>query len=602
MRRWLASLFALVATLGWMLGGARTASASMPLLNNLGGPHGFGTGCMPPNDDGTWPDTGALDITTAFPSGLHFYGGVYTSLYINNNGNVSFSSAISTYTPNAFPGAPQPMIAPYWADVDTRTTTDSVDSCDNYDTGGSFPPGTVCTNPPPTTNVIEWSIQPGQFVVTWYNVGYYACHTTPVMAFQMILSSVAACGGSSGMDFDIEFRYNECGWEAGDASGGTNGFCPPGTSQPDVSAADQSCFPAQAGFDPGLPLPDTGYASLPKSLFNGVGAELCGQSNLNPAVPGDWKFSVIGGSIMCPTAGQACQTGQPGVCANGELTCGVSGTTTCVPLTPAGPSQCNGLDNDCNGVIDTGPCPSGTVCDGTACVPVCVEGGCGTGETCTSAGICVETDCLNVTCMAGERCVGGSCVDDCTGVTCPINQVCRSGNCVDPCANLNCGMGQVCVAGACVPSCPCTTCASGDTCETTGPQVGQCVPTACATVTCPTGEVCQGGSCIDACTGAVCPMGQTCTMGNCVSTSTGDGGAPDSGLHFEGGLGDNGGFNTDGSTGNGDDGGPDTDFGGTKSGCGCHTTGDSSNEGWLAALGVGLAFAVAKRRRSGRRP
>jgi len=138
------------------------------------------------------------------------------------------------------------MIAPYWADVDTRTTTDAVDSCDNYDTGGRFA-GHRLHESPPTTNVVEWSIAPGQFVVTWYNVGFFACHTTPVMSFQMILSTVAACGGASGMDFDIEFRYNECGWEAGDASGGTNGFCGSNSGAPRAGGSIPDCrYPTQA--------------------------------------------------------------------------------------------------------------------------------------------------------------------------------------------------------------------------------------------------------------------------------------------------------------------------------------------------------------------
>jgi MYXO-CTERM domain-containing protein len=593
-------LLACLTVVGLTLAAAHDASAAMPLLTGLGGTNGFGTGCMPPNDDGTWPSTGGLDITGAFPQGLKFYAGTYTQVYINNNGNISFGGAINTYTPDAFPGAPQPMIAPYWADVDTRTMT-GADTCSSYPSGGSFPAGTVCTNPNPTTDVVEWSITPGQFVVTWYNVGYYSCLTDHLMSFQMILSTVAACGGSSGMDFDIEFRYNVCGWEAGDASGGTDGFC----------GGNAGCTPAQAGFDSGQGAsePAADYASLPMSRMNGIGAELCDQSNLTPAVPGDWKFSVIGGAIMCPTAGQPCQTGMPGVCADGQLQCGVSGTTTCVPLTPAGPTQCNGLDNNCDGTIDTGPCPSGTVCDGTACVPVCLEGGCPTGETCTSAGVCVETDCVNVTCPAGERCIGGSCVDDCTGVTCPIDQVCRVGNCVDPCANLNCGMGQVCENGACVPSCPCTACTSSQTCVATGPQTGQCVDTACATVTCPAGQVCQSGNCIDACTGAVCPMHEACTAGNCVAGSGGSDAGTDGGvvLHLDGGLNGDASFGGDASGGGdsstGDDGGDgDNDFGGTKSGCSCHAAGDEggSTQGWLAAMGIGLAAMAVRRRRATR--
>jgi len=42
-------------------------------------------------------------------------------MQVNNNGMLSFGTAISQYTPEAFPlGDGQRLIAPYWADVDTR--------------------------------------------------------------------------------------------------------------------------------------------------------------------------------------------------------------------------------------------------------------------------------------------------------------------------------------------------------------------------------------------------------------------------------------------------------------------------------------------------
>ncbi len=101
-------------------------------------------------------------------------------------------------------------------------------------------------------------------------------------------------------------------------------------------------------------------------------------------------------------------------------------------------------------------------------------------------------------------------------------------------------------------------------------------------------------------------MGEACTAGNCVVGGGGDAGA-DSGtvFHLDGGINGDGGFSIDGSSGGdsstgGDDGGDaDTDFT-SKSGCGCHTGGDESSSGWLAALGIGLAAMVARRRRSAR--
>jgi hypothetical protein len=582
---------------------ASKARAGATLISGLGGPVGYGTDCMPPNDDGAWP-AGAtgLDITTAFPNGLQFYTGTYKSLWINNNGNISFNSAITQYTPDAFPGAPQPMIAPYWADVDTRNQTECDDP--DYPGGGGYPAGATCMNP--ASDGVWWSITPGQFVVTWDQVGFFDCNVTPVMSFQLILSATDCGGTSSGMDFNIEFRYNECGWEAGDASGGTGGFCAAGS-------VPVECTPAQAGFD-SAQTPDTNYASLPMSEMMGISTELCTGSNLTPPQPGVWQFQVRGGAIMCPMAGQPCMTSMPGICAQGQLQCGATGMTTCAPLTGPQPMACNGLDNNCDGMIDDGPCPTGLVCDGTSCVPQCLEGGCPVGQTCTEKGLCVDTACVNVVCSAladggltAQHCVNGVCVDDCSGVICPIGQVCRLGSCVDPCAGLNCGRGQVCEDGMCVPTCPCTMCTAAQTCEMTS---GKCVATDCATVTCAAGQVCQSGSCVDACTGAVCPMGHACQTGMCVAV-------PDAGVDAGPGLMMPGGDDAsagmpDGSPAASSDGGShgglvggSMEGGGSaigptskKSGCSCRAAGSAGDGGWAAgAWCLGLAVVVARRRR-----
>ncbi len=550
-----------------------------PLITGLGGPVGYGTSCVPPNDDGSYPASGSpgMDLTPAFPAGLHFYAGTYTKGWINNNGSLSFNSAISTYTPNAFPGAPQPMIAPFWADVDTRNGSTCTDG--SHPSGGGYPVGATCANP--ASDGVWWSITAGQIVITWDRVGFFNCHPTPVNSFQMIVSANAcggttADGGTAGTNFDIEFRYATCGWETGDASGGTGGFG--GT-------------PAQGGFDSG---DSVNFASLPGSRTNGVAAGLCSGSNLTPPIAGIWRFAVRGGQIMCPNAGNSCVTGRPGVCANGQLQCSGTSMTTCVSTTMPGPSKCNGLDNDCDGTVDTGPCPQNQVCVGTACVPACVEGDCGPGKTCTGAKVCVETACIGVTCPTGKRCQGGVCIDDCSGVTCPIDQVCRLGTCVDPCAGLNCGMGQVCEKGMCVPTCPCKMCATTESCV----NGGHCVETSCAMKTCGAGQVCKMGNCIDACTGAVCPTGQECKVGKCVDKPIVDAGAdgpvivpppPDT----DSGLGDDGGGVTDGGLDNAGD------FGDAKkSGCGCRTAAGGDERGLALAVGVGIVAIFVRRRRT----
>jgi len=78
--------------------------------------------------------------------------------------------------------------------------------------------------------------------------------------------------------------------------------------------------------------------------------------------------------ISCSGGGGACQTGAPGVCADGTMQC-QSGQLTCVQSTPASGEVCDGLDNDCDGAVDQGDlCLAGEVCDKGTCVPECDDG------------------------------------------------------------------------------------------------------------------------------------------------------------------------------------------------------------------------------------
>jgi len=65
------------------------------------------------NDDGS---SALINLGFTF----QFYGVNYTSCFINNNGNITFGRPISRTSPPAFPAPRCAMIAPFWADVDTR--------------------------------------------------------------------------------------------------------------------------------------------------------------------------------------------------------------------------------------------------------------------------------------------------------------------------------------------------------------------------------------------------------------------------------------------------------------------------------------------------
>ena len=157
---------------------------SHDLVNGLGGTSGFGTS-IGRNDDGS---SQSLDLTTVFgAAGLDLFGHTYTHIYVNNNGNVTFTGPNSTYTPGAITAGSNPIIAPFWADVDTRGGT--VTPSPGGDSTGS---DLVYYNLDATNHVLT---------VTWDDVGYYNGHTSPVDAFQLQLI------GLGNGDFDIVFRY-----------------------------------------------------------------------------------------------------------------------------------------------------------------------------------------------------------------------------------------------------------------------------------------------------------------------------------------------------------------------------------------------------------
>jgi hypothetical protein len=311
--------------------------------------------------------------------------------------------------------------------------------------------------------------------------------------------------------------------------------------------------------------------------------------------------------LTCEGGGTTCDTTLPGVCAAGLNECVTGTTLKCKQSVMPSAEVCDGLDNDCNGMVDdNAPCPNDQVCDRGTCVLPCSnsEFPCAPGDTCVK-GLCVEQACAAVTCDAGQTCKGGVCTGPCDGVKCPGGQLCRVGRCVDPCDGVTCLSDRVCEGGVCVPSCKCAGCASGKTCDTAG---GHCLDSGCVGKTCASTELCAAGTCTDRCAGAVCPTGQTCTAGACVDVPKPDGGAyvpPGTGS-----AGSVGGVGTGGSTGlgTGTAGATGTSTGAagaspatpTKitpgNGCRCDASPARGGTWLLVFLGIGAA-SLARRRR-----
>lgn len=235
-----------------------TASAAT-LVNGLGGSAGFGESTLPANDDGS---TASLDLSSVFSSGLDFYGTTYTSLYLNNNGNVTFSSPMGTFTPYNLTGATgNPIIAPYFADVDTGGGAATATSGGNS-TG---------------SNLLYWDLDTSGniFTATWDDVGYYYEATDSLNAFQLALINRDDTGTGN---FDIVFRYEDINWTTGDASGGSGGLG--GTV-------------ARAGWNSGN---GTDYFELSESGDQAAMLALEGSSNVSD--PGIYMFQVRGGQVI----------------------------------------------------------------------------------------------------------------------------------------------------------------------------------------------------------------------------------------------------------------------------------------------------------------
>lgn len=224
---------------------------------------GFSSSSLAANDDFY---TGLLNI--GFP--VNFFGTTYNQLYANNNGNLTFTAPLGTYTPFNLYTAGTPIIAPFFADVDTRGTGSALLT---YGTG-TFDGRAA-------------------FGATWdgVGVGYYAYGVDKLNKFQVLLVDRSDVGAG---DFDIYFNYDQIQWESGGASGGSDGL---------------GGFSARAGFSSGVAAHSY---ELPGSAVNGAFLD----SNLatglihnsNVGIDGRYVYAVRNGEVIIPTVPDAAST------------------------------------------------------------------------------------------------------------------------------------------------------------------------------------------------------------------------------------------------------------------------------------------------------
>lgn len=231
------------------------------LAENLGDPvfrAGFNANNLPANDD---LSTALVPIGFA----VNFLGLNATDLFVNNNGNLTFNSDLFTFTPDPIITNGLPIIAPFWADVDTRA-------------------GNIVTFGNGTVN--------GQqaFAANWDNVRFFDA-TDPANAattnrFQVVLIDRSDINPG---DFDIEFNYTDINWESGTASlGDTSGL---GGDSARVGLSNGSTF--------SIELP--GSAVNGAFLNSGPAATSLINNSLNSILDGRYRFAARNGGIGSST-------------------------------------------------------------------------------------------------------------------------------------------------------------------------------------------------------------------------------------------------------------------------------------------------------------
>jgi len=213
---------------------------------------GFDEFLLPAEDDD--PSTNA-----SLPFAMNFFGTAWSNVWVNNNGNVTFDYPQSSYSPSSLNSLGVRIIAPFWADVDTRGAGSGV---------VKYGSGTVNGH--------------NAFGVDWVNVGYFSQHTDKLLSCQLIIidRSEVAPG-----DFDMEFNYDRVQWEWGDAN------------QPNT--------PPRAGFSDGTgdyELPDSGLigAFLDSNPVTGLIYHVDHNSAAGSRVPGRFIFLFRDGTPLSP--------------------------------------------------------------------------------------------------------------------------------------------------------------------------------------------------------------------------------------------------------------------------------------------------------------
>ena len=158
-------------------------------VTGLGGPQGYGETSLARSDDGSMQ----IDTSSVFASGFSFFGTMFAGnqLFVNTNGTVSFGAAVGQYPTTENQASFHNMIAPFWADVDTRIDGEGLES------------GQVWVDVDASSDTVT---------ITWENVGSYRRNADQTNLFQLQLVD------QGNGDFDIIMRYQQTDWTTGSST------------------------------------------------------------------------------------------------------------------------------------------------------------------------------------------------------------------------------------------------------------------------------------------------------------------------------------------------------------------------------------------------
>jgi hypothetical protein len=254
-----------LALVGTALSAVAVAPASAEGPGAIRPDAAFTANVLPANDDGS-----QAQVPLGFTA--DFFGYRYSSVFVNNNGNISFDEPLPEFTPFGLTPWGKKIIAPFFGDVDTRGAGSGL-AMYGYGTGQ-----------------VDGHTA---FGVNWIDVGYYREHTDKRNSFQLVLIQREDTGNPN--NFDIEMNYDKVQWETGDASGGVGGL-----------GGDSARAGYSSGSGEALELPGSGVdgALLDTNTETGLV-----HNSMNSPQPGRYVFQVRNGVVVPPNTAPVAEAG-----------------------------------------------------------------------------------------------------------------------------------------------------------------------------------------------------------------------------------------------------------------------------------------------------